>query len=325
MPVYSAREVAFAAAIQGAPTTETAPVYFLPHSGADFMRKVDWVQNEDAVGMRDKRLDQTAVRDYGSGPIGGFVDIQTMIWLMQNIFGNAGVSSVSGNVKTTSWDKPTASASRPYNTLYCKEPNVNEKFVGAVMDSLELNMAVESWMKYTAEFTSLKAEANTTALPAIPEPILFPPKNIGLYSANDVGGLSPGSEVEVKAVKLKIMNETEAYPKLNSLGFAAIPSKGLAVDLEITALFKDDTERNKWIANRFQALRILANAEKAAGTGSPSISQLQIDLNRVKYGEFKPSRGLGSLVEQVIPAMAYFDPTSGQGKTLSGQIKTHNS
>lgn len=322
MPAGPGREVKFAAGIQGNAQSEVAPTVFLPHSGSDFGRMIEYKDNEDALGVRDKRINQVKLRDYGKGPIAGNVDIDTLMWLYQNVFGNAGVSASSGNIRTITFAKPTPGASRPYNTLYCVEPNVNEKFVGGVMDKLELMWATDSWMKYTSEWTTLKAETNTTALPSVPDSILFAPSGTKLESAQNVAGLSAGLENEVKSVKITISNETEPYPKLNSTEFASIPSKGLMIDIEIVALFKGFVERNKWIANAFESLRLTADAERARGAHDV-ITQQVLQFNKVKYGEFKPGRSLDSLMEQTINAKAYYDPSSSQEKTLSGIIRTN--
>ena len=322
MPIHAGREVNFAVGYQAVKNTAVNPTILLPHSGADFDHAIDYKKNEDAIGLRDRRIGQQKLREFGDGPVKGYVDRLTAEWLMRNIFGGAGVATTLSNTRTVVYAKTKAGSVPIYNTLYAKNPNVDEVFTGAVMGKLDLEIMTDSWMTYSADFISLSVEDNTTALGTVDEPILFAPQGTKLELAADTSSFGSAAEVAAKSVKIMVDPDIEAYPGINNIGYQSINSKGITVEFEIVMLFEDATQRDYWKGNNDRALRITADAEAAYGTGDV-ITQFQITLPRVRFDDFSSSRDIDGLVEQTIKGSAYYDFNTGVRKTMQGQIITH--
>lgn len=289
-------------------TVETTAAFWLPHLDATFQDKQTKTLNESALGVIDKNNDAIVTEKWAEGTIVGKVNITSFGLILLAALGTESVGSVvSGTYLHTFTRNNTNTA--PSLTLFRKTPDFDTKMAMCMLKSLEIEMVVGEYVKYTADFVG-KLGVSTTQTVAYTDEIEFTSKYITLKEATNVAGLGAASAVSVKSAKITIEKEVEPHYAFGSVAPAEIHNKTFDVKVEIEKRHTDEAFKTYAQNNTSRALSLtLTNTDDTIGSAqSPEIT---FTLAKFKTTEWEVDQGLDDIVMETFMAQGMFDLTLG--------------
>jgi len=224
-------------------------------------------------------------------------------------FGNISSSSVSDSAYTHTFTLQNDSQHDSL-TITLADPDRTDRFGLAMLDSLEITMAADDVVQYTANFKSRSARQQPAASPTYTSDYnKFMGRHTVLKLASVVGGLAAATPVNVSSLTLTISKNTVVR---NALG-TVWPDDILNGKFDITGEFEldldDQTYRNLAVDTSYRAMRIqFVNNEVLLGvTSKPSLT---IDLAKCYFEAWEPSLANDDFVSQKVQFRALYDPTT---------------
>ena len=188
-------------------------------------------------------------------------------------------------------------------SIYIKDPNGATMFPLSMIDPLEINVEPEGIVKASASWRSREGQdwqslsANYTSLG---EKYLH--QHLSFKLAANIAGLAAASAINLRSLSFKITKNLEDWDDMGTAVPGDILNKQLAVEGTIELGFNDRVYRNYMLLNTYRACEI----KLTQGTNNV----LTIQLPRVSFRAWEPSRGLDDLATEKIEFKAMYDLTN---------------
>jgi hypothetical protein len=266
-------------------TAESAAVYWLPKVSLTLDDTVETAIDESSIGVIEDSPNSSVVAKRAEGSIEGNIYDRSFGLLLLNALGAV---STSGPTQTTVYTHAFTvgqSAQHPALSLFLDDPNQDYKFALGMLTSLELDIALGQFARYSAGFRSKKGET-ATLTPSYLVENSFLPQHGSIRTATNLAGLGAASAIDVRGIKLSISKNVDDDYKIGSLDQADILNKQFAVEGTVELVFNDNTFKTDMLADTAKAMRIrLTNTDVTIG--SSLNPQLTIDLAKVKFMSFE--------------------------------------
>lgn len=275
-------------------TAETSADFWLPKVSLSLDDGIEQAMEESSIGVIEDATDAVVVGKYAEGEIEGNIYSESFGLILLSALGSV---STSGPAETTVYTHTFTvgqSAQHQAMTLFLDDGNQDYAFPLAMLSSLELDVSLGQFAKYTASFRSKVGESDTLT-PSYSAESHFLPQHGSVKIASAVSGLTAASALDVRAVRLSINKNIEDDRKLGSLNQADILNKQFSVEGSVELVFDSETFKTQMLADTAQAMRIrLTNTDVTIG--STLNPQLTIDLSKVKFTSFEKNYANNDIV-----------------------------
>lgn len=266
-------------------TAETAATFYLPKISVSLDDKFEQAIDESSIGVINDSPNAQIVGKFAEGEIEGNIYDKSFGLLLLATMGTVSTSGPSQTTVYTHAFSVQQDAQHDSLTLFLEDPNQDYKYPLAVIDKLDIDIALGQYAKYVAAFRSKKGETATLTPSYVPQNH-FLPQHGTLKTATNLAGLTAASTIDIRSVKLSIMNNVEDDRKLGSIDQADILNKQFAVEGSIELVFNDNTFKTDALADTAKAMRIrLTNSDVTIG--SSLNPQITFDLAKVKFSNFE--------------------------------------
>lgn len=316
MSDYTGRKVAIGLAIEETRgTAEAAPQIWLPHLDQDFTDKQEKVLNESALGVLDTNNDAILVKQWAEGKIDGKVMSNAFGYILLAAFGL--VASDDGTAVGTFDHTFTTNNDNesPTLTIFKSTPNEELAYALSVLNSLEIEIVVGEYVKYSASFISKKGTSvSVTPAYSIETEHEFTAKHLNLYIGNygtAFATIKAGSAYPVKSLKITLERSAEPYFETGTDTPTEIHNKAFNCSIEVEKRYSDLTFKTLAQGDTKKAIVIeVVNEDQTIGTGGHPA--LEFDLPKIIVNEHEPSEGLEDIAEESFTLQGLFDTVSGK-------------
>lgn len=269
--------------------------FYLPKVSLSIDDGIEQAIDESSLGVIEDATGAAVIAKFAEGEIEGNIYDKSFGLILLAALGSVNTTGPSQTTVYTHTFSVLQSAQHPSLTLFLDDPNQDYKYALAMLQTLELDIALGQYARYKAAFRS-KAGATATLSPSYSTENHFLPQHATLKTASNLAGLGAASTIDVRSVKLKIDKNVEDDRKLGSLDQADILNRQVAVEGSLELVFSDNTFKTEMLASTAKAMRLrLSNTDVTIG--SSLNPQVTIDLAKVKFSNFE--RGYGSGNETV--------------------------
>lgn len=291
--------------------TAVDPDFFLPQVSLTLDEQIQQVVDESSIGVIEDAIDANVTEKFVEGTLEGIIRAESFGLLLLNALG----------VDTPTADTPEVgvhthaftvgqTAQHPSLTLGVKEPNSSKRYALGMITSLDLEVALNEYSKFTAGFRALVGVdgALTPSYVEADERKIFLPQHGTFKTATDLAGLSGASAIEIKGFSISINKNVEADQVVGSLSAADILNKQFMIEGTVELMYESQVFIDDLLADTAKAMRLtLENTDITIG-GSTS-PKLEIDLARVKFSEVTKPFTNNDLVVQTVSFKAFYDLT----------------
>jgi len=195
-------------------------------------------------------------------------------------------------------------------TITLDDPDRTDQYAFAMLDSLEMEIIPDDVVKFVAAFKSRPGRAIAAASESYIANNKFLGRHASVKIAAATGNLAAASAINIKSLKLRIAKNTLMNNVLGTVHPDDILNGKFEITGEITLDLEDQTYRQYMLDGSYKAMRInLTNSDVLIGaTSRPSFT---LDLSRVAFDAWEPTRNNDELVMQKINFRALYDITNG--------------
>lgn len=310
--VESGRKINVGLGRESSRGTSVAPTYWINYLEQDIVQQAEKASNSSALGVLDKNNAAEIMKEFAGGKISGKVCDRSFGLFLTAAFGASPSSAQQGSTGVYDHTFSQSQSNQPVAlTVAVKDTNRDERYAFGSLKSLDLEIAVGDWVKYSADFISKKPTAsagNTVAYIAENE---FKAKFVTVKIANDVASLGAAQAIQVKQGKISVDLGVEEYMAVGTNEPVDFFRKEVEFKGDLTLLYADNTYRDLALADGYKALQItLENTDVTIGSGAAH-PKLVLTFPRVSLSDWGIDQGLSSMVEQTIGLMPLYSQTDG--------------
>jgi len=298
----------FKEAVRGTPGD---PTFWIPKANLTLDEQIQQVVDESSVGVIEDAIDANVTEKFVEGTLEGMIRAESFGLLLLSALG----------VDTPSADTPEAgvhthaftvgeTAQHPSLTLAVSEPNSAKRFALGMITSLDIEVALNEYAKFTAGLRAQAgvADALTPVYVEADERKIFLPQHGTFKTATDLSGLGAAPEIEIKGFTLSINKNVEDDQVVGALAPTDILNKQFMIEGTVEIMYEDTTFVDDLLADTARAMRLtLENTDITIG--AVTNPKLEIDLARVKFSEVTKPFPNNDLIIQTVSFKAFYDLT----------------
>lgn len=301
MSDYIGRKVAVGLGKETVRGTAVAPAFWVRHLSLDFKKMGEAVQNESALGRREKFSDSEIVKEWAEGKLEGKVNHKSIGLVLLGAFGtvNSAANGVDGAYDHTF----TVNQSNVGQSLtIAKKDGVNDRrHALAMIKSLEITIEAGEYVKFSADIIAKKgADASDTV--AYVEEYEFTSKDayIKFGDIDDIADAQGNTASAIKSGKITLDLGVDAYYEVGSTEPAEIHGQAIEVTGEVVARHSDATYEDMYYNNTKKSM--VFGFENAAIDldGNGVHPKLEFALPKVSVTDYDTSNDLDAIVEQTM-------------------------
>lgn len=298
MADYIGRTVAVGIAKEAVRGTAVAPAFWVRHLSLDFKKRGEAVQNESALGRREKFSDSEIVREFAEGNLEGKVNSKSIGLILLAAFGDVNsVANGAGYDHTFTVDQ----SNTPQSLTVTKVDGVNSRrHALAMIRSLEINIEAGEYIKFTADLVARKGtDSPGPETIAYVEEYEFTSKDAFVRFADTVATVGAASNSAIKSGRITLDLGVEPYYEVGSTDPAEIHAGAIEVTGEIVARHSDDSYEDMYYTNTKKAMQF-GFENTAIDLGGGLNPALVFTLPQVSVTDFDTSNDLDAIVEQTL-------------------------
>lgn len=299
--------------------TSVAPSFWVPVTGKDFDDKVDYIDNDSGLGNIMEKNDAIVNHKWGEGGYDGKVFDRSAGAELVALFGQSPVSTqrATSGVYDHVFDLANTNQHKSLSLSY-KDANESLRWALAMLNSWSLEVAVDNYVRRTAQYISKKAETGVSQSPSYTEENEFGPSDASvlLGTVDDLSSLDSETSIGATGATFEVAKNAEAQYILGDPEPDDIVNKQFAVTGTVD-LFMDDTTYKALVHSGGKVSMRIKLENAAIDLGSGHHPALTLDLARVKLGEFEGGFDNNDVRTQTINYEGLFSLAEGKGITAT--------
>lgn len=313
MAEYIGRKVAVGIGKETVRGTAVAAQYYVRHLSLDFKQKGEVVQNESALGRREKFSDSEIVKEWAEGKLEGKVNHKSIGLILLAAFGtvvdaSAGTGAYSHTYTINQTQTPQSL------TLTRSDGTVARQHALAMIKSIEFTVEAGEYIKFSCDIVAKKGTSTSPTIAYVTE-YEFTSKHAYVKFASNVAGLTGATASPVKSAKLTMDFGADAYYEIGSTDPAEIFAGAVEISGEVVARHSDTTYEDMYHQNTRKAMLIgFKNTDVVLGAGTVNPS-LEFTLEQARISDWDTSNDLDGIVEQTMGVAAELSTTAGKAIT----------
>lgn len=307
-------------ALESAPgTAEAVAQKWLKNVTADVIPRAERVVDESNRGRLEDSIGDRVVQKWFEGDIEGILHADAIGYLLANLYGSMNSSLISGSVHSHAFSLQQSVEHTPL-TIFAKDGAVSQKvFGGGMVGKLELNAAVNDYLRFTASIQATNEAANADA-PSYDTEYDFVAKDITVKVADTEGGLAAADALGLKELTLAFDPGLIRDHVFGSYNPNKIYNGKMGIEGTFTLNYEDTTFQDMYLGDISKYLQIaIIGAADIGGGNNPSLTFL---FNKVHVTDWTRGGGRDELVTQEVSFKAFLNEADGQQSEVTLQNVT---
>ena len=193
-------------------------------------------------------------------------------------------------------------------TLHIDEPGADLVFELAMIEKMELTFLPNDTVKFKIDFKS-KSSSGSVESAVFTAENKFLGRHLAFKIASLTSGLTAATAISLKSLKLTFTKNLVLDQTLGTVQPEDILNRAFNITGELMLDYEDRTYANLMLDGTYRAMRIdLVNSDITIGSTNPAF---RIDLSRVDFDAWEPTRENDEIVNQKITFNALWDITNG--------------
>lgn len=309
MSDYIGRKVAVGIGVETVRGTAVAPAFFVRHLSLDFKKMGEAVQNESALGVREKYSDSEIVKEWAEGKLEGKVNHKSFGVVLLGAFGTVTTTTQGAGYKH-SFEIDESNTGQ--SLTLAKVDGVNSRrHALAMIKSLEVTIEAGEYVKFSADIMAKKG-ANSSETVAYVEEYEFTSKHayVKFGDVDDIADAQGNTASAIKSGKITIDLGVDAYYEVGSTEPAEIHGQAVEITGEVVARHSDSSYEDMYYGNTKKSMAFgFENTEVDLGGGLHP--KVEFTLPKVSVTDYDTSNDLDAIVEQTMGLTGQFSTTSG--------------
>ena len=284
-----------------------AAQYWVPKTVLSFDDKVTKVRSALSYGNIGAFGNQSLVaQKWAEGTLEGDVMDKSFGLLMLAVLGTDTPASFNGAYKHTY----TLQNDNQHDSLSLQidEPAGDLIFELAMIEKMELNFLPEDVVKFVVDFKSKSSQGSSASATYVAQN-KFLGRHLAFKIAALTGNLDAASAISLKSLKLTFTKNLMMDQVLGTVQPEDILNRAFSITGELDLSYEDRTYANYMLDGSYKAARIdVVNADVTIGTTNPAF---RLDLSRVDFEAWEPTRENDEIARQKISFTALWDITNG--------------
>lgn len=310
MSDYIGRKVAVGVGVETVRGTAVAPGFWVRHLSLDFKRKGEAVQNESALGRREKFSDSEIVKQWAEGKLDGKVNHKSFGVILLGAFGTVTSEASGAGFKHTF---EVDQSNTPQSLTFAKvDGTVSRRHALGMIKSLEVTIETGEYVKFSCDIVAKQGATGSSETVAYVEEYEFTSSNayVKFDEVDDVAGAQAATAIAVKSGKVTMDLGVEAYHELGDTEPAEIHANAIEVTGEIVARHTDTTYEDMYHTNTKKAM-VLGFENDAVDLGGGLHPKVEFLLPKVSVTDYDTSNDLDAIIEQTMGLTGQLSTTSG--------------
>lgn len=295
-------------------TAEASPDKWFRNVNASVVERAEHAQDDTTRGRFEDSEGRRVTQKFIEGDIEGIAHADAMGYLYANIYGMAVSSNVAGSVYDHVFNLKQDSVHQSL-TVFAKDGGVQQlKFSGCMLGSLELNAAIDDFVRFTANIGG-RESASDTSTPSYDTEYDFIGRDITIKIADSSAGLSGAT-----AIKAKEVTVTHNQGMIRDHVFGGYVADNhynalSSIEGSFTLNFADTDLKDLYLGDDAKYMSITIQGEADIGGGSnPAITYV---FNKVQLSDWNREGGNDELVTQPITFKAFYNETDNKASQVT--------
>lgn len=291
-------------------TAETSATFWLPKMSFSYDDKIEQVVDESSYGVIEDSTGASIISKFAEGEFEGKISSNSIGLLLLATLGGLSTTGPSQTTVYTHTFSVQEDNQCDSITVLQDDPNQDYKYALGMIDSFDLDVSLGEFCKVTCSFRSLVG-STATLTPSYATEYNFLPQHGTITYADTLAGLSSGTTVSLRSVKLTVSKNLEDDRKIGSVAAVDILNKQMSIDGSAELIFDAETFKTFMLADTAKAIRIrLTNTDVTIG--SSLNPKLTVDLAKVKFSEFTRNYGNDDIVTVSLAFKAFYSISDSQ-------------
>jgi hypothetical protein len=271
--------------------------------------------DDDAThGVLEDMDGRRLVQKYIEGDMEGIVHVDALGYFLSSIYGKVSSAVVTGSVYDHVFSLGQ-NIDHQSLTIFAKDGGVQQKaLAGCMVGSLEINGAVDDYVRFTAGIVGQVA-TDDTATPSYDTEYDFIGRDIVIKIADSEAGLT--SATAIKAKEITVAHDQGLIRDHVFGGYTPddVYNAKQSIEGSFTLNFTDEDYKDLYLSDTEKYMSITITGEADLGGGeNPSITYV---FNKVMFNDWNRSGGNDELVTQPISFKAYYNTADGEASTVT--------
>lgn len=314
------REIEFGVATEASRgVAETTADKWMRKVTANVVERATHALDDTTRGRLEDGEGRRVVQKHIEGDVEGILHVDLLGWLLANIYGVVNTSTVTGSVKSHIFSL-RQNIQHQSLTLFAKDGGVQQHtFANAMINTLEINAAIDDYVRFTASFLASVAASNSDT-PAYDTEYDFVARDIVIKVASSEAGLSGATALKAKEITVNWDQGLIRDHVVGSYNPDDIYNARLLIEGSFTLNFADETFKDLYLSNDAKYMSITLEGEADLGSGNKP--KVAIVLNKVQFMDWNRSGDANDLVTEPISFRAFYNPSDAEQSTVTLQNLT---
>ena len=265
--------------------------------------------DESSRGVLETGEGRRVVQKYIEGEVSGPVHADAIGYYLANLYGVCVSSNVTGSIYSHVFTLGQ-NIQHPSLTMFAHDGSVQSNtYSGCMVSSLEINVALDDYVRYTAGILGNTA-ATSTDTPSYDTEYDFIAHDVTVKMADTSGGLAAATAIKCKDLTLTWNPEVDRDHVIGGYVPDDIYNKGMMIEGSFTLNFGSETYKDLFLGDDSKYMSVTITGETDLGSGNyPSITLL---LYKVQIMDWNRSGDGSELVTEPISFRAFYNPTDSK-------------
>lgn len=305
-------------------TAQSSATFWTPWSSLTLDEKKEFATDAQSYGVIEDSVNMTQTKRYAQGSIEGNVADQTFGLILYAMFGGY---AVAGSGPYTHTFTVGESAQHQSLTFFLHDPLAAQDYTYAngVVEKLEISAELKKFLTYNASLKAKTGATHASFTPSTTTENRFLPQYLTATFAANISGLSGGTVVALKSVKLTISGSVEDQDVLGSLDPADFLNKEFSVEGSFEAIWKGEGDfKTAFMGPTPQAIQLdFVNTDVTIDTSHHP--ELKVTIAKATFQELGRSFKVKDLVYQTVKFKGVYSvsDTSMISAVLTNDVTTY--
>lgn len=295
-------------------TAESSVDKWMRNVTANIVERAQHAEDDATRGKFEDMEGRRVVQKWVEGDIEGIVHADAIGYLYSSLYGKVASSNVAGSVYDHEFTLKQNSTHQSLS-VFAKDGGVQQLvYAGCMVNTLELNAAIDNYLRFTANFTG-KDATDDTETPSYDTEYDFIGRDITVKIADTEAGLSGATATKVKEATI-----SHDQGGIRDHVFGAYTPDDVynakhMIEGSFTLNFSDETFKDLYLGDDAKYMSITIEGEADIGGGNnPSITYV---FNKVQFMDWNREGGNDDLVTEPISFRAFFNESDGEASKVT--------
>lgn len=295
-------------------TAETTVDKWFKNVTASIVERAEHVEDDSTRGRFEDMDGRRVTQKYIEGDIEGIAHADALGYLYSSVYGTVASSNVAGSVYDHEFTLKQDSIHQSL-TVFGKDGSVQQlRYGGCMVSTLELNAAVDDYVRFTASFVGRNA-TDDTETPSYDTEYDFVGRDITVKIADTEAGLSGAT-----ATKLKEITITHDQGAIRDHVFGSYDPDDVynakqTIEGSFVLNFTDEDFKDLYLGDDAKYMSVTIEGEADIGGGNnPAITYV---FNKIQFTDWNREGGNDELVTQPISFKAFYNESDSEASKVT--------